>query len=149
MPEAKPQVELTKDQVDAIQAWQQAAAALDTAKQAELMNRLKIVNEAGLPFTTKEEGGQTLKLYAGWRLALKRTINYTVENDQAKINAALTELFAIEPVAAQSMIRWKPELNESVYKKLGAEGKKIMAQVVTMKPGTPQLELNAPAEPKA
>jgi hypothetical protein len=148
MPKPVAEVALTEAQVAAIQAWEQSQAALNTAKQAELVNRLAVINDAGIPFAEKEEGGQTVKLFAGWRLALKRVINYTVENDQAKIAAVLTELHAVNPEAAPQVIAWKPYLVEPVYKQLGEEGKRIMAQIVTSKPGTPSLELKAPTEKK-
>jgi hypothetical protein len=92
LPKQAPQVALTPDQVAIIQTWEQAKAALDGAKSAELAGRLSVIEH--VPFGEKEEGGQTVRLGAGWRLALERRMIYTVEDDKPKINAALQELFA-------------------------------------------------------
>lgn len=147
MPKAAPVVELTKQHVTSIQLWSEAKSVLDANKANELANRLTVIND--LPFDDdKDEGSQTLKLYAGWKLLLKRTFNYSVDKDTQKVMACLNELGAINPGAASELIRWEPVLSEGAYKKLTENEKLIVAPIITMKPGTPSLELKPPAPPK-
>ena len=149
MAKAAKEVELSQQQVDAIQAWQNTKAQLDALKASELSQRLDLV--ATLPFNSeKEEGGQTVKLGGGWRFALDKPVDNKMEtkNNDAVV-AALTALHAHNPLALIDLMRWEPVMSQAAYKKLTDEEKKILAPVVTSKPGTPSLELKPPPKPKA
>ena len=148
MAKAVPPVDLTAEQIEAIQKWEAAKAQLETIKALELEHRLNII--ATMPFNAdKEEGDQTLKLGAGWKLAINKTINYTVDKDTQKVVEIIGKLNAVNPGAAAELIRWEAVLSTGAYKKLTDEEKLIVAAIVTMKPGTPTLSLKAPAAPKA
>lgn len=149
MAKAAPQVTLTQEQIDTIVAWTEAKKALDNAKAEELKHRLLIVQTA--PFNPdKEEGGQTIKLGEGWKLALDKPMDYKMEpKDIPGVVAAMKSLAAANPLAAEGLIRWEPVMSVSAYKKLSEEEKKILAPVVTIKPGTPTIELKPPPTPKA
>jgi hypothetical protein len=147
MPKAVPVVELTQDQVTTIQIWNEANETLTTAKANELSNRLLVIKT--LPFDTdKEEGGQSLKLNAGWKLVCDKPMNYTVDKDVQKIMACMNELAAVNPGAAAELIRWEAVISTGAYKKLTENERLIIAPIVTMKPGTPSLKLQPPKESK-
>jgi len=148
MAKAAKEVELSQQQVDAIQAWQNTKAQLDALKASELSQRLDLV--ATLPFNSeKEEGGQTVKLGGGWRFALDKPVEHKMEtkNNDAVV-AALTTLHAHNPLAMIDLMRWEPVMSQGAYKKLTDAEKLILAPVVTSKPGTPALELKPPAVKK-
>jgi hypothetical protein len=148
MPKKAQQVEWTQEQIAAIQVWSASKNQLDVTKAEELELRLKVVRIA--PFNQhKEEGGQTLPLANGWRIALDRPMYYSIETkDNNKVVECVNALAAKNPLAAQDIIKWVPVLSESGYKKLSDEEQVIMAPVVTIKPGTPAIELKPPATPK-
>ena len=147
MAKAAPVVELTPEQVTAIQEWNASKTGLDAAKTSELANRLIVIEK--VPFSPdKEEGGQTLKLNAGWKLALDRPMNYSVDKDVAKVNAAIKQLWELNPAAVVDLIRWEAVLSVGAFKKLTDEEKLILASIITMKPGTPSLDLKPPPVPK-
>lgn len=150
MAKAAPQIELTQEQIETLQAWNAEKNALDLHKDAEIAKRLEVAKT--LPFKAdKEEGSQTISLNAGWKLTLTRTMSYSMEtkNNEAVL-AALGKLHATSPEKAAHLVtRWEPVMSVEVYKSLTDEEKKIVADVVTIKPGTPQLALKPPTEPKA
>lgn len=147
MPKAAPVVELTNEHVTTIALWSEAKTALEASKATELSNRLNVINS--LPFNEdKEEGSQSLKLSAGWKLILDRVIHYSVDKDVQKVMACLNELGATNPGAAAELIRWEPVLSTGAFKRLTENERLIVAPVVTMKPGTPTLALKPPAPPK-
>lgn len=148
MAKPSPVVDLTSEQAATLQAWHDVKQRLNSVKTDEMTKRLDAI--AQLPFAGKEEGSQTLKLAGGWSLKLTRTMDYAIErkNNNA-VMAALNALYAVEPDKANLLIeRWEPVMSVKVYKSLSEEGKKAIAEIVTIKPGAPQLELVEPAPPK-
>lgn len=142
-----PVAELTKAMIQAIQAWDAAKNALEVAKTNELNERLNVIKT--VPFTTKEEGGQTLKLGAGWKLALNKPLTYTADKDTSVVSAGLNALGAVNPGAAAELARWEAVISSGAYKKLSDAEKTIVAAFISIKPGTPSLELKPPPIPKA
>ena len=143
-----PVVELTQQQVDAIQTWNAAQESLAASKTSELENRLNCIKV--LPFSEdKEEGGQTIKLNGGWKLALNKPMNYSADNDSQKVIACMTALNEVNPGIAAELIRWECVISTGAYKKLSESEKLIVAPFITIKPGTPSLELKPPPVPKA
>jgi hypothetical protein len=133
-------VELNQQQVDMIQTWEATKKRLDTEKALELTQRLDVIKV--IPFTDKEEGGQSVKLGGGWRLALDKPQDHRMEpKNIPAVMTAMDALHAVNPLAAASLIRWEPVMSVTEYKKLSDAEKLILAPVVTIKPGTPTLEL--------
>lgn len=148
MPKAAPVVEVTPELVALLQTWDASKRLLNDTKTTEMSNRLAVIEKA--PFAEdKEEGGQTLKLHGGWKLKLTRVLNYSIETkDNNAVMAAVTQLGSVNPSVAAELIRWEPVMSVAAYKKLTEEEKKIVAPIVTIKPGTSALELVAPAKPR-
>lgn len=143
-----PQVDLTTAQVEMIQAWESLRKQIEDLKSRELLLRMEIIRT--VPFTDKEEGGQTVKLGGGWRLALDKPVDYKMDtkNNDA-VGVALVALHAKRELAVLDLFRWEPVMSVGAYKKLSDEEKLILAPVVTSKPGTPTLALVPPTEKKA
>lgn len=147
MPKAAPQVELTPEQVAALQSWNEAKQQLDSAKSDEMVKRMEVIRI--IPFDSeKEEGGQSLKLNAGWTLKLERPMNYTMDKDVQKVVQALQNIATVNPGAAQELIRWEAVISTKAYKGLDDAERQLIAPVLTIKPGTPALELKPPAPKK-
>ena len=148
MAKVAPVVELTPEHVSAIQAWNEAEQALAAAKTNELAARLNVIKT--VPFNAdKEEGGQTLKLNAGWKLALNKPINYSADKDVQVVSAGLNALGASNPGAAAELVRWEAIISTGAYKKLTDSEKTIVASFISIKPGTPSLALTPPPVVKA
>lgn len=147
MGKAAPVIELTPEMVAGIERWEQIKTEIERLKALEIKQRLELIT--GLPFATdKEEGAQTLKLNAGWKLVMDRGMAYTADKAQAVVVAGLNELGAVNPVLTADLIRWEAVVSVSNYKKLTDAEKVIAASFITMKPGTPSLVLKPPPEPK-
>jgi hypothetical protein len=147
MPKAAPQVELNKEQVEAIQTWNQAKQQLDAAKADELTKRNAAIQ--CVPFSAeKDEGAQTVKLGGGWSLKLDRPMNYSITRNNEQVTAALVALAEVNPSAARELIRWQAEISTKVYRDLSDAEKLIVAPILTIKPGTPALELKPPTPSK-
>jgi hypothetical protein len=145
---AKEPTELTPEQVAALQAWNELKSSLDATKQSEMESRLAAIKALPWEKPDKEDGGQTLPLFGGWRAELKRVVNYSVENDPAKVMDCLNEIGLSNPGLAAELIRWEPVLSTEAFKRCTNHEKEIMARVITTKPGTPSLALKAPAPKK-
>lgn len=133
-PEAAPPPEL----LERLTAWKAAKDALDTAKVREAQLRQEVFAAA---FPKAKEGTNTLPLLNGWKLNGKRTINRTL--DVAALPAVLDELRKLD-VVADALVDYKPSLNLSMYRALPTDKRKVFEQALTIKDGTPSLEIVPP-----
>ena len=118
--------------------WSDAKAALDTAKVREAQLRQEVF---GLAFPKAKEGTNTVALLSGWKLNGKRTINRTV--DVAALPAVLDELRKLD-VVADALVDYQPSLNLAQYRALPTDKRKVFEQALTIKDGTPSLEIVPP-----
>ncbi len=129
-----------------LNAWYAAQAALNKAKAAELLLRLKIF---GHYFPHPVEGTNTVELpaVAGVPYALKavHTINRKV--DEALLTVSLENLRKTLPM--DTLIKRTPELVISAYRLLTAEEAKLMDTVMDVKPGTPSMKIEEIKKRKA
>lgn len=133
-----------------IMAWKQANEALAFAKEHEMKLRLELAKaEFKFDENALEAGTENIELGNGYKLKCEKKINYSLNNKDDAVDKALTK---IEKSGAEGafivdrLVRWKPELSVSEYKKLDPKYKKIIDEVVTTKAATPSLTL---VEPKA
>lgn len=139
---------LTPEQLrdKAILEWLESVKTLAAAKQDEVSRRNAIV---AMCFPNPTEGTNNLVLGNGYTLKCVVKYNYTMDKDNAKVEAALE---AIERLGdegkflADRIVRWTPELSVTEYRELGTKYKAEIDKVLTIKPGQSSLEL---AEPKA
>jgi hypothetical protein len=107
--------------------------------------RLKIV---ALAFPEQKEGTNTLDLPNAWKL--KAVVKIERKVDEAVLPAAKEQLqkMLINP---DPLIRYKPELATKEYRELARtndEARKIFDMALTIKYGSPTLELIPPKQEK-
>ena len=138
-----PKIDLTPELTERIQKWNDAKISLGCTKLKE--NELRLSLAASDFWSDKKEGSQSVALENGWKLALTRVLNYGIDDvDHNTVVAVLNQLALANPGACQSLIPWKPVLSVEAYRLLTDDEKKIVAPIITIKPGTPQLELKPP-----
>lgn len=151
-------IELNATQIEKLTQWSRASSNLQLAKAEELELRLWLVNNSELFDKDKLEGSSTIEItnYPGWRLSADKVMNYTAVNDEGQMLKALnligSAIGADRPDLATALVKWKPELSTKAYRDVlpivdKVEGlKAALAAAITIKPGTPQLELTPPKE---
>ena len=131
-----------------ILAWEAAVKALAAAKDAEAALRREVLAEA-FQFDPEalREGTENFELGNGYKLkdVFKISRNLNNENDAVdKVLSKIEKAGAEGQFVAERLVKWKPELSVSEYKKLPEKFKKMIDEVVTSKEATPSLELVAP-----
>lgn len=131
-----------------ILAWQAAVEALAVAKDAEATLRRQVLAEAfAFEPEALREGTENFELGSGYKLKAVFKIARSLNNSDDAVDKALTRIEktgAEGQFVAERLVKWKPELSVSEYKKLPDKLKKIIDEVVTSKEATPSLELIAP-----
>lgn len=129
--------------------WRRAKDELDECKEREAALRRAVFE---VKFPNKTEGTQRVELGKGYKLKAVYPMTYncgTKPDDLAKVTNGLNELAALGEEAkfiAQRVVKWMPEISITEYRQLKPEYKMIVDKFVTIKPGSPQLEIE---EPKA
>lgn len=132
--------------------WRKAQETLEIVKSRELKLRLAVF-EIKVP--SPVNGVNNVPLGEGWLLKATAKLNYTLDKDQTKIEAVLSEIEACGnegKFLAERLISWNPSLAVSEYNKLDTESanhrkiKQLIDSVLTSKPGTPSLELKSPKD---
>lgn len=131
-----------------ILAWEESVKALAAAKEAEAALRREVLAEA-FQFDPEalREGTENFELGNGYKLkaVFKISRNLNNENDAVdKVLSKIEKAGAEGQFIAERLVKWKPELSVSEYKKLPEKFKKMIDEVVTSKEATPSLELVAP-----
>lgn len=128
--------QLSRD--DQILAWNEAKKELDALKEREMEMRKHIVSSQ---FDEDKVGTQNVELGNGWKLKAVTTVRYNVERDTEKVDDVLDQL---EDWQAERLVKWKPELSVSEYKKLDDADREKVDSILTIVPGSPTLTLVAP-----
>ena len=131
-----------------ILAWEESVKALAAAKEAEAALRREALAEA-FQFDPEalREGTENFELGNGYKLkaVFKISRNLNNENDAVdKVLSKIEKAGAEGQFIAERLVKWKPELSVSEYKKLPEKFKKLFDEVVTSKEAMPSLELVAP-----
>lgn len=87
------------------------------------------------------EGTNTVPLANGYVIKWKFPINRTVD---AATLPTVREMLTEKGVNLDDLIRMKPELSVTAYKKASSDTVKILSLAVTEKPGTPSYEIVLP-----
>lgn len=117
---------------EAIAEWKRIKDWMEIAKPREMELRRMIANHF---FADPREGTQTAQVDVGeiiFQAKLVSDYNYKV--DDAKAREVCAELPA-------GLVKWKPELSVSEYRKLTDEQKLLAGQCLTITPGAPKLEI--------
>jgi hypothetical protein len=132
-------MELDQQKLTLLQEWNEAKEQLKHWQQRESELRDTLVK--GLFDGNKTEGTDTLTLTGEWKLKLTRKLSYNLSNE----NDGLVNILQTLPsVITQNLIRWNPDLNLSLYRKLDESTRNLFTPVLTIKPAKPSLELIAP-----
>lgn len=121
-----------------IAKWYELTKQLETIKQAEMDLRKKIF--AAL-FKDPKEGVNKVPLTEGWMLTADHKINRKV--DEALLTTMAPQ-FREAGINPDLLVRWKPDLAVTEYRKLTETEMKLFDQVLTITPGTPQMEIVLP-----
>lgn len=131
-----------------ILAWEQAVKALAAAKDAEAALRKEVLAEAfAFDPEALREGTENFELGNGYKLKAFFKISRNLNNENEAVDKVLSKIEKTGPegaFVAERLVKWKPELSVSEYKKLPEKFKKMIDEVVTSKEATPSLELVAP-----
>lgn len=109
--------------------------------QARELELRKHIFAQSFPAPTEGSSGNKMPLAEGWILQGDYKINRTV--DEATV-ASLRAMGDNVASLVDSVVRWKPELNLKVWKAMAEEDRKLLAEMVIEKPGTPALEVKLP-----
>lgn len=131
-----------------ILAWEQAVKALAAAKDAEAALRKEVLAEAfSFDPEALREGTENFELGNGYKLKAVFKISRNLNNENEAVDKVLAKIEKTGPEGvfiAERLVKWKPELSVTEYKKLPEKFKKLFDEVVTSKEAMPALELVAP-----
>jgi hypothetical protein len=132
-------MDLQHQQLNLVQEWNEAKEQLKywTEKESDL--RSKVVQD--IFKSDKTEGTETIELTGDWKLKVTKKLNYNVSNKDETLTNILNSLPAL---VAQNVIRWNPDLNLAVYRKLDTTMRELLSPVISIKPAKPSLELVPP-----
>ena len=131
-----------------ILAWEAAVKALAAAKDAEAALRKEVLAEAfAFDPEALREGTENFELGNGYKLKAVFKISRNLNNENEAVDKVLSKIEKTGPEGAfiaERLVKWKPELYVSEYRKLPEKFKKLFDEVVTSKEAMPSLELVAP-----
>ena len=131
-----------------ILAWEAAVKALAAAKDAEAALRKEVLAEAfAFDPEALREGTENFELGNGYKLKAVFKISRNLNNENEAVDKVLSKIEKTGPEGvfiAERLVKWKPELSVTEYKKLPEKFKKMFDEVVTSKEAIPSLELVAP-----
>lgn len=132
--------EVPADVVDGntIVEWEAAKAALAKAQAREILLRQRIFKAY---FPTPKEGVNNYDLGSGITLKGDYKINRTLDDAAFDTSKAM---FKEQGIPVDDVVKAKPTLVVKEFKLLTDEQHAIFDVVVTIKPGTPALEINRP-----
>lgn len=131
-----------------ILAWEAAVKLLAAAKDAEAALRKEVLAEAfAFDPEALREGTENFELGNGYKLKAVFKISRNLNNENEAVDKVLAKIEKTGPEGvfiAERLVKWKPELSVTEYKKLPEKFKKLFDEVVTSKEAMPSLELVAP-----
>lgn len=130
--------------------WQESVKALAAAKDAEAALRREVLTDCfGFDPDALREGTENVELGNGYKLKAVFKISRNLNNENDAVDKVLSKIEKTGPegqFVAERLVKWKPELSISEYKKLPEKFRKMIDEVVTSKEATPSVEL---VEPKS
>lgn len=131
--------------MDDLVAWEACKAELAKLKSKEALLRNRIF---GHFFPNPVEGTNKVPLAQGWQL--KATYSFTRKYDVGMLTAATEKggRFIAEGFDVNPLVDWVPELNMKNYRALPDTQRKLLEEVLIIKPGMPQMEIVLPAAAK-
>lgn len=130
--------------------WYRLKDQLASVKAAEMLLRTKIYK--GL-FKDPKEGTNSLPLAEGWVIKAKRVINRDIDLASLNVNSIVDPATQMSRLSShgihpEQLVKWKPELVTVAYRALTAEQMEIFNECLTIKDGSPSIEIVLPAKAK-
>lgn len=125
--------------------WNRLKTEMAKMKPAEMLLRTKIYR---FFFKTPVEGTNKHDLEAGWVLKAGRVIDRKVDLPVLQAISAENGPLHMVGVRAADLIEWEPKLKLSAYRLLTEEQRDVFDQCLTIKDGSPSLEIVLPAAAK-
>lgn len=133
-------MQLQPSQLQLIQEWNEAKQQLNKWQETESTLRVQVVTELFNAETT--EGTENIELAGNWKLKATKGLNYNLSN---KDGALMNILATLPSLVAENLIRWKPDLNLGIYRKLDQHTQELFRSVLTVTSSKPKLELVPPS----
>lgn len=125
-----------------LMAWREAEAKRESAVAAERNLRAEAIS---CTFGRLAFGSSTYELGQGWKLKATNYPRYEIRKNAAGDYSHIPLYLAQLPSGiASSLIKWKAELNTSVYNSLSRDEQVIVNNFITIVDGSPQLEIVPP-----
>lgn len=123
-----------------LEQWYQLKAQLKnlTAMEGALRRRI-----FGTYFREPKEGANTFILPDGYQLKATHVINRSVDDAALTVNK---DRYAKMGIAIDKLVRRKPELAVAAYRELTDEQRHAFDESLTIKEGSPQLEIAPPSK---
>lgn len=125
-----------------LETWFDMQGKLKRLKDDEMALRKRIF---ATYFPAPMEGTNTVPLQGGW--VLKGGYPITREIDPGALGAN-KERFEEAKISVDSLVKYKPSLSVTEFKKLTAEEMSLFSACLIVKPGSPSLEIVLPAKAK-
>lgn len=122
-----------------LQKWFTLNEQSKELKRAEMELRNEIFAET---FNCTQEGGQNVPIGGGF--VLKSTLSYNRKINEdilSQLEPVLAPLLSENGLTLPDLIRYKPALNVSIYKKLPDDVKLLVEKCLETKPGSPTLKI--------
>lgn len=126
--------------------WDNAVKQLAHWKALEMTLRKRI---AGHFFPNPAEGTNKHPLANGYLLNLQHGIDRKIDIGQLQAACGPQGLFTMRKFDANPIVDWDPKLKVADYKKMPAELRILMDNVLIIKPSSPSLKIELPAKAKA
>lgn len=137
---------ITVDLLEKMRVWNDAVAQVENIAKPLIATEMALRKELfAMAFPSPKEGTNDLALPNGWKA--KAVYKLDRKLDEAALPAVMDALRKLD-VIAESLVRYKPELDTKAYKALSDANQAIFNQCLTIKPASPSLELIQPKEPK-
>ena len=120
--------------------WSKLSEATKALAKLEMTMRRSIVKSA---FPNPEEGANNFDLVTGQRLTMNHKINRSIDESLVEATRAEYELLNDRPVDFDELIKMKPTLVTSAYRKLVGSDQAFLtaSRCIVAKPGAPSLEV--------
>jgi len=125
-------------------SWKEANAQLKHFRTLEGELRKQVIDAFSEQTSEMASGVENVDI--GWGHTLKVTHKLEYKLDDTKLDKALEQIektVEYGELLAERLVKFKPELSVSEYKKLPGDAKKIIDTVLTIKPAAKSVEIVA------
>ena len=130
------------DNAELLQQWYAAKQQLAHWKDQEMELRKQLAQNF---FPEPKEGTNTFQFENGAKLKLVQGYDRKIDPEQLKAHWVHLQNAGLP---MDELVKFTPELRVATYKDMSEAKRALMDQVITMKPSSPSLALEAPKEKK-